>query len=306
MDHIKNALRVVMIKRLNFANASMNSKIDNRTLDKQDVVEFLDSLDNFYKTLTVSGIGNFKTFIQTYNKELDVLKSTLATDDKKFFEQVYTNNLSDHMKSIHDAIFGRMKYNRTIKVLEQEVTKTFTEFTKGITFFRSEFQDERYPNYHRDASCGSKNQKSYQRFVKTLYGPKNDEYIKRCLIERLIYDKLYEGHLRLQDIAHTYELQEVKILYEKYFPNLSLKISMINYNDEKKPVSVSIEYHNKDGLAILERYSKPIDNADVYCIKQYYQIEEYYEKIQNFDNHADWIRMRIPAVPLPKYRITFE
>lgn len=305
MDATKNALVDVMIHREQFINASVNSKVGKRKLDVSDVDEFLKSLERLYATIQPN--RNYKKFVQKNNKQLYDLRSTLISTDSIFYEQSYTENLLKKMTAMYRRIFIGIKYNQNIEKLEHEVTTTFTEFTKGITYFDFEFQPNRSPIYHRDASCGSSGLKSYQRFVKTLYGPQKNEYIKRCLIERLIYDRLYEDSLRLQDLEHKYELQEVNKLYEKYFPNMSLRVKVITYDkDSERPNYVSIEYHNKIGLAVREEYSKPNDDGVVYCHKRDFQNDEYFEKMQTFSSNSVWNKRPLPVSSQPRFSVTFE
>lgn len=306
MNNLKRALNDVMIKRISFLNSSTNAKIDGRVLDLADAKEFLQSLDDFYKVIRMNMHVDFQEFVRENNRKLHLVRSSLVSEDKLFFQNSYSSALTRRMKRTYDSIYTTIRYIQNIEYFERKATRMFTEFAKGITYFDFEFQPDRNPIYHRNASCGSGNQRSSFRFSRTLFGPRMDEYVKRCLIERLIYDRIYEHTLRLQDLGHKKELQNVTIMYDSYFPNLSIKINTIDFSENGYPTYVSVGFYNNDVLVIEETYSKDIGDNDVFCTKTDIANNQYYEKIQTFSRVENWIELPRPQPTPNRYTITFD
>jgi hypothetical protein len=306
MNNLRSSLNDVMKKRILFMNSSTNAKVQGSILEISDAQEFLQSLDDFYKVISINMRIDFTEFVRNNNRKLYMLRSSLVSEDKIFFQQSYSLDLINIMKRKYDRIYATIKYKKTVEYFERKATRMFTEFAKGITYFHFEFQLERNPIYHRNASCGSANFRSAFRFTKTLYGPKMDEYIKRCLIERMIYYRIYEHTLRLQDIGHKKELQNITIIYDSYFPNLSIKINTIDFSENGHPTYVSIGYYSNDILVIEETYTKDVGDNDVFCTKTDCKNNKYYEKIQTFSKLEDWIELSKPQPTPSKYKIQFE
>lgn len=306
MNDLRSCLNDVMKKRILFLNSSTNTKVQGRVLELDDAKDFIQSLDDLYKVIRVHRRMDFKDFVRDNNRNLYMLRSSLVSADKRFFQQSYSKNLSEKLNSMYNKIYTPINYNQHIEYFERKVTRMFTEFAKGITYFDFEFQPDRNPVYHRNASCGSANLGSAFRFSKTLFGPNMEEYVKRCLIERLIYDRIYEHTLRLQDLGHKKELQSVTIIYDSYFPNLSVRINTIDYSVDGQPTYVSIGYYNNDSLVIEETYSKDVGDSDVFCTKTNHKNNKYYEKIQTFSRVEDWIELPQPQPTPSSHTITFE
>ena len=294
MDQVNNALDKVMKERIYFSNKTLNSKIDNKCVKKQDAQVFLQSLDDLYKELVKTGLDR-RQFIKENNIKLDKLKSTLVSADKEFYKTCMDEDLSRALTTAYNRIYIHIRYNAIIESLQRDATKYFTEFAKGITYFRSEKQELRDPVYHRNASCGSKNQKSYMRFTKERFGPDKSHYVYRCLLERLIYDKIYENTLRLQDLGHKHELETVQRIYDEYFPVNSLKIKKLEYIGEM-PYLLIVGHYFQDSLIGEERYVRYIDGSNQYqpqvdCEKEDILAQKRYEKVQTYDGPTDWIEV---------------
>ncbi len=307
MDNLKSSLNDVMKKRLKFLNTTVNAKVQSRVIDTEDVQEFLDSCKEFYNVICMNSKINFRLFVRDNNRQLYMLRSSLISTDFTFYQKSYSQNLQSRLTKEYRRIFIKIRYKQNIELFKRKATNMFTEFAKGITYFESEFQPERNPIYHRNSSCGSSRVVSNFRFTKTLFGPNMSEYVKRCLIERLLYDRIYEHTLRLQNIGHKKELQSVTIIYDSYFPSLSLKINQIDFSDCGHPTYVSIGYYNKDVLVIEETFTKGVGETDVYCTKTDYKNDKYYEKLQTFSNVESWMDVPKPEYHgVDKYTLTFE
>ena len=175
-----------------------------------------------------------------------------------------------------------IRFNQIIQELRQGVTRKFTEFSKGITFFASERQELRWPIYHRDLSCGT----TAQKFVKTKFGPDMGPAISRCYIERLIYDEIFQNELGYHYVSHKLELDEVARHYDKFFPRANLRVKL-RFLNNLVPISVDIITSDT-----FEKYTKTLDasgnyNDIVFCKKE--ESMKIYEKFQAFESEKEWI-----------------
>jgi hypothetical protein len=296
MNLLKDALNDVMTKRINFGNMSVNAKVGNKILTKNDIniKEFLESLNKFYTVLKYTSISDqdLRLFVKENNMKFEKIKSTLVSKNKEFFKNIYDQELINAMKSIYDKIFINTRYKQQIINLEADATRYFTNFAKGITYFDSSSKINK--NFiEENASCGSEQQPSNQHFTMEKFAPKKHKLIYRCLLERLIYDKIYQNTLRMQDLGHKFELDNIQKIYDNYFPDKSLKIIKIDYTINEDPYNLIFGFYNKDKLIEKRTYTKSFDANNLYednveCTKEDYISNKYYEKIQTFIEKKDW------------------
>ncbi len=277
---MESILDKVMFERQRFLHKANNCKVNNQTININDAKLFLESLREFSRSFMTIDKDEF---IRQNSLKLSFIRSTLLNKTLEFDE-----NISKKFKNSYDAIFIPMGYNDYWSRKERNAIKKFTEFCKGITYFLSEFQIERYPIYHRNASCGSRRLTSNVRFVKTLYGPNMSEYIKRCVIERKIYDMVWTHDVGLQDLPHKYELEKVQRIYETYFPDEIVKVAHLDF-DVGIPIRVQFDTYSKNTIIVSEIYEKSRNSENVYCFKKDYISNKFYEKIQTFDSKQEWI-----------------
>lgn len=294
MNKVENALDNVMTQRIQFTNITINTKVKENVLTKNDVGFFLDSLAQLSKVVCEHKKLDYTSFIVKNAFSLEKLKSTLVSNNKEFFKAHYDDDLIDQMKSQYDRLFITIRYKQILKGFENKATTIFTNFVKGITYFQSEFQITRNPIYHRNASCGSSIVPSVYTFSKTLYGPDKSSYIQRCYVERLVYDKIYEHVNTMQNLGHKHELEEVSRIYDSYFPINSIKINEIKYYIDF-PVKLVIGVYHKDALLYTETYTKSLNDANEYkdnvlCYKDDFAKKMYYEKVQTFASPSQWIQ----------------
>jgi hypothetical protein len=220
----------------------VNAKVQNRILELTHIPTFISKLEELANVISkhISTV-NIESLVRTYNAKLYMLRDTLTGNDRKFYNVVLSKAVQDKLTTLYNKIYIPIKYKETNENFEKQVSTIFAEFMKGITYFRQEMQPIRYPIYHRNASCGFKRETSIYRFSKTLY-------VRRCLIERLVYDRLYQSKIRMQNIGHKFELQQVTHIYDSYFPERALTVSSIDYDDQKNPINVTIETFNKGKL----------------------------------------------------------
>lgn len=185
-----------------------------------------------------------------------------------------------------------MGYNRYIEQKESIVTSIFTQFCKGVTYFANEMQPSRWPIYHRNASCGSKSIDSNIKFSKTLYGPDKSKYVKRCVVERQIYNIIYNQIIGFQDLGHSLELEKVQRIYEKYFPMTFMVVKILKFQKDKYPVILQIEMIKDTHVLEVETYEK-LYNDDEYdttviCNRIDKVKNVSYIKHQTFDKYVEW------------------
>jgi hypothetical protein len=174
---------------------------------------------------------------------------------------------------------------------KQYPTRIFTEFCKGITYFSDEITQYANPIYHRNVSCGNKLIESETKFRHSLLNTKiskskKNSYLRRCYIERIIYDKIYNDILKEQDLGHLNELQIVTRLYQDNHPNERISIEIYYKENTSYPYKIIIETRETQ-----EIYNKIIINGlykdEVYCKK--IMNNKKYSKIQTFIKEESWL-----------------
>ena len=122
-------------------------------------------------------------------------------------------------RSAHDTILGSLDIKRPGSKFRRLPTKVFTEFIKGITYFATDSVRER-PS---ELQIKEKFRREHGYFENSAND--NREHLKTCLIERMIYNCIYEAILHKQDLAHLQELEEISDL----FPNSNIHVSVSHY-----------------------------------------------------------------------------
>lgn len=289
MDPLQAALNEIMIQRVYFRQNISNSRISRLLVNtpSPDIRPFLDALRNFERVIVSDLNRNFTEFVKSNLQSFWILKKTLISTEFEFFKDIYTQRLRNLLRVQYNRIVIPIRFNQIIAGLIEGVTRTFTELSKGITFFQSEQQQLRWPVYHRDVSCGTKHLATAQKFVKTKFGPDMAQAISRCYIERLIYNEIFQNELGYQDIPHKIELDDVARHYDKYFPHSNLKVKIRFFHH--MPITVDVITND-----IIEKYTKTLDvngnyNDIVFCEKQErFGDKNSYVKFQTFAAETQW------------------
>lgn len=163
---------------------------------------------------------DLSTFVRTRMEQLQSVKRILVSKQARSPEAIKL--LTKTYNTVNDAL----GFTHTFRDLVRDTTHFFTEFVKGITYFASEVQPMRRPVYHRDASCGSRAVASDAKFARTSCGPDASRYVRRCLLERLIYDRLYTHNVGYQDVGHRYELWLINGMFDQYYPTQNLEVEL--------------------------------------------------------------------------------
>lgn len=261
---------------------------------------FYDAVVDFNQYYT-SNVKDVKT-IKTHVKRLHSLLNSVLKQDKHSLLKSKGELLQIHsmlvgkvakyyldtdeihsIRGVHDKLFRFLSIKQPSRALQHIPTEIFTEFVKGITYFASEDTTE-HPVYHRDVSCGSKQNtiKDKHEFLLTNSNATKQakrNAVRRCYIERVIFDIIYKTVMYEQDIGHLHELQSIERLYEHYFPNEGLYVHVTFIG--AKPVKVKlISFGN------IEYYIK--GESNIHCVK----VDEkrnVYEKTQTFQQESPWV-----------------
>lgn len=200
------------------------------------------------------------------------------------------------LRSPHDMFFKSLEIKSPGARFSRLPTNIFNEFTKGITYFETDHVPGN-PIYHREESCGDANVPSNQKFVERITNSSLDRKrkhvtIRRCYIERLIYDVIYSNTFYKQDIQHLHELKSVEQLHDSYYKDESVSIK-IKFRDDIYPERLSIitEYPSR---IETNTYAKQWGSANVSCKKTVFFTKkeiafESYDKTQTYEREEAWL-----------------
>lgn len=297
MDELNKALNNVHKERIKFYNKSVNTKISNgKQFTIIDISEFIASLKTLAILIKKHKNIDHDVFIKQNLEKFKYLKNTLVGDDRVFFNKYYDSDVQNKLTNYYNKIIIPINYNTIITKKEKFITKTFTHFISGITFFKNENQELRWPVYHRDKSCGTNRLTSDYKFKKTLFGPNPNKIIEKCYIERTIYDILYKHIIGVQDFGHMVEYKVVSNFYQNSFPHY-IDINL-DYESDIYPTRLTIKVKSSSTNRLIERYEyiKRLDNNknyidNVVCFKIDYESKIEYKKEQTYDDKKKWKRI---------------
>jgi hypothetical protein len=288
MDDVRDAFEKVISDRLDLVVYILDQRVSGNTLTLADsrIRRFQDLCNELARHIELNRTNDFTQFIRDNDPNIVLMSKTLIKETN------YDKDLQFALKRLHDRIKIALNYNTIIKGDKARVTAVFTEFAKGITYFRNETENQemRWPVYHRNASCGSKQKPSEYRFLRTLYGDDQGKYVERCYIERLVYDELFNKISGLQNLDHLFELDRIARYHEDYFPSTMLRVA-IRYNANDEPYRLTIDEHDVKTKSLLRKsvFTKQQSTQDVACTKYDFQNDEMFEKRQTFDHYVEWV-----------------
>jgi hypothetical protein len=192
--------------------------------------------------------------------EVESLMRAMASDPARF-----RSHIDRTMRIVLDlpADFGEVSWTKWI---QRYIAKLLLLFMQGITIFQARDDGDTIgtPAYHRASSCGPwsrgavrSSQGVSQAFERdhlvcdaSTMSPEEIERRRRniwtCLVERMVYDRLYRYFIGEQDIGHLHNEQRVtRDLFERCFAAsqisvAALQVSMDRF--EEMPVSMTIWY----------------------------------------------------------------
>ena len=246
-----------------------------------DIITNFNILNNFISNNRIN--LNLDKFKEAYLGELYIIHDITVG---KFARAYSTRDVIDKFRSIHDRLFQNnlRLYNLDAK-FRTIPTKLFSEFCKGITYFSDEVVGS--PIYHRNSSCENSTITKSINF--TCEKNKKKQYVKRCYLERLIFDKIYAEILHEQNIEHYVELKRVERIFQDTWPNESIQINL-SYKSYLYPINMLITYDNGQTIT-RETYRRTYTNNQYVSNISCKQIKDgkVYEKTQTFDSETSWI-----------------
>ena len=285
-----------------------------------------------------NNISALATSTDYENREHSVIMNRFEVEQMMNIMQnnqtVFRSYIDQTMRFLLDIPKGEISWDKWIK---RYITKYLLLFMQGITIFesRGNTPNEKIgrPAYHRISSCGpwnSKNptaNKDFERNHLTCSNNLDTNELNRrrrniwtCLVERLVYDKLYNYFIGNQDFGHILNEKRVTIdLFEKCFSINNIYIDAVtlqidtNYNI---PVGMRIQYETPK-YRIVEKYIRNSVNNRNYSIDVQVTVRkevqplgdgpgDEYERVQSyFNTPKDWLPISPGNIPLnggSKYR----
>lgn len=177
--------------RIIIMNNLVNIYNIKKTVDiVHQICVILKEIENEY--ISKSNLDNTKknSIYNLYKFELYNIAKTLRKNSKL---KIARSNIKvfTYIDTVLEPVFNYV--SNTQKILEY-IENIFSEFMKGITYFNTNTGISR-PIYHRDNSCGSRNQLSDLDCTNFYDNPnefsRRSLKVKKCYIERLVYDKIF-------------------------------------------------------------------------------------------------------------------
>jgi len=188
-------------------------------------------------------------------------------------------------------ILGFQKFSQHISKLPTEL---FTKFIRGITLFENENDNDAHPIYHRNESCGVATLTVDEKFAKG----QNKSFLRKCYIERLLYNKIYSVIFGMQNSQHLNELAWVECVYEEQLPGEFIKIN-VRFVQKIVPISIQISWNPTRTSTCTETYRKLYDaHTDDYKHHAFCSmvlikngVTKVFEKVQDYEKESPWIEV---------------
>lgn len=222
---------------------------------------------------------SIKDFNIEHKPNLFVLYKLYDTILGEYSKIYIPNNEKGKIRNNLDSLYKKLKIDKPKHYFNHIPTMIFNQFIKGITYFENENPVET-PYYHRLRSCGLKGIPLIDKFE----NPNNKYFVKKCYVERTIYNMIYMHFLHYQDIGHLRELHQVEKYYQQYFLNDPLFIH-IDYDKNHYPYKLTINSKLK------EVYTKHWDKEIVMC--QLRIKRNHFSKINTFKNENPWVPIKL-------------
>ena len=171
-------------------------------------------------------------------------------------------------------------------------------------------QPERIPVYHRNGSCGS-SRRSTTDSAETLYGPKQHPHVRRCYLERKLFDAIHNHILGYQDVGHLHELQMVSHYYQQYFPEewIEITVAFEPHTDFPFKLVLQTVRGHPNNVLRREEYIKRHESTGfqeaVRCEMYDHVRNKTFEKIQTFAAEIPWTEVPTVAPPAAEARMIF-
>jgi hypothetical protein len=267
-----------------------------------------------------------EVFYDSYKDRLYYVAQTLRlmkADNKKFRLSANRMFPDQLISSVLEPVFSYETFSTRLLDFSHRM---LIEFLKGITYFQRNAADQvaDRPIYHRTLSCGRHN--ALNELDCTGFYDNPQEFLRRsmkirkCTIERSIYDKLFAKYFPSQEQNFSHRtfltMTERDEYFGKCFRGTTIEVE-VDFDLHGIPIEIEISQCNPNRI-IIERYTKQtnIYNAnalnwnnigqfnidevnniygnDVVCRRLVYDRESliklYSKKIQTFTNPVDeWV-----------------
>jgi hypothetical protein len=205
----------------------------------------LNKLKDF--SIVLKTISDRETFIENNLMILSAIKFEI----NYLMKESHIISRKQDLIRIRDKLFGSLLKSVELINERTKVTKIFNEFIIGITYFQNEL---------------TFNENSLIANAPNIRIKKTNA-IRKCYIERLIYDKLWTRIIfTSQDIDHIEWLNKTKTSYNTCFPNSELNIK-INFDEQNNIPIELIVYENDVKEVYKKRYDQSMQSYiyPVYC-----------------------------------------
>ena len=220
-----------------------------------DVV--LNCLNDFEQNLrALKPINNRDKFVDDNMTVLTAIRFELGY----LIKENHVATRKQELIRLRDKLFGSLLRKVELFNERTKVTKIFNEFVKGITYYNNEkLHDNNQPIYHREGACSKKGLANIPCVTGNLQNTRKKKAndIRKCYIERLIYDNLWTRLIfSSQDIDHIKWLDDTKNAYKTCFPDIELHIDIVF--DEENNIPYCLTVYEGD---VQEIYEKPYDKS---------------------------------------------
>lgn len=279
---MQQALNDINNQRINFLNKCIDTRISSTKLTNIDATDFINSLNDFIRFIKPT--IDYEEFILINIDKFKLLKRILVGEDKAFYNNCLDDHLIRTLKQLYDKIYISIKYNEITD--EKLITKIFTNFVKGVTYFKSSiYKPGEYGNNIQTIEC---------KFKKTMLGHKKNISIEQYYIERTIYNILYQKLLYSQNLQNRLKYLDITQIYQSYYPNVYIDIEIEYLTNIYYPIRIIINKLDVISKAMIETqiYTKTINPITfvyddiIRCEKK--DINHNYSKTQTFDNEEAW------------------
>lgn len=217
-------------------------------------------------------------FVQRHCCDLyNVYDATLGS-----FAEMYMPAQIPKHRAFMDRFFNGLDIRRPATYFDGFPSRIFNEFVKGITHFNG---DESHD--HSEMTWIQKIRINPSDTPRTVRRKK--DALKKCYIERLIFDEIYTHLLHKQNTGHLIELR----FLERYFQDTNSESIHVDvtFDQTYYPIAVDVVIVNAvDGVRTTEHYAKYWGDPTVHCerIVVRPRVIRRYRKQQTFQSEARW------------------
>lgn len=269
----------------------------------QEITDVLYSLQLYMEKAKLT--ANMKlTLLKECREILDQIAKYIK--NKRMKHKTRNGELISMLSFKEKLLDAQFNYTPHLLKLLDKTAHIFSEFMKGITYFKGQDTDVGRPIYHRTTSCGPRNDKDFKKNNLNCnnIGDAYDEFerrrlnVRNCLLERFIYDQLFNRYYDVpQDDKHIYQMHDIdRYNFYTCFQGTIFSIKPIKFVNNM-PVALSFNMTNNN-KSKTETYYRELDAfgntylPNVRCHRTIIDKESHMtineSKIQSFDAEKVW------------------